>query len=271
MKVVSLNAWGGRCGLPLIRWLQETQADIYCLQEMFRGSNLPSPTVSDGEGKTIDANLFGTIQQALPGYNGWFSAGSRGYINDSTWLDLPLEYGIALFIHPSLSVTAQRAELVHGEFRLDKQGSPPLSRTAQVIRCVGAEGEFTIGHLHGLWQPEGKQDSPLRIQQAYRFRDLLASVANPNEALLACGDLNLLPNSATFEILGELGLEDLNQRFNVHCTRSSLYKKHVRYADYMLANRYVKVDDFTVIKDPEISDHSPLLLQAKIVCPPTEF
>ncbi|NER97246.1 MAG: endonuclease/exonuclease/phosphatase family protein [Symploca sp. SIO1B1] len=265
MKFVSLNTWGGRCGLALIRWLQEIQADIYCLQEVFRAPQMPSPTVPDGEGKTIDANLFGTLQQALPTYHGWFSAGSRGYINDSTWLELPLEYGIALFIHPSFSVTAQRSQLVHGEFRLDKQGSPPLSRTAQVIRCVRGECEFTIGHLHGLWQPTGKQDSPQRIQQAHRFRNVLESVARPNEALLACGDLNLLPDSATFEILGKLGLEDLNQRFNIHCTRSSLYKKPVRYADYMLANRYVKVDDFTVVKHPEISDHSPLVLQADLL------
>lgn len=264
MKIVSLNAWGGRRGTPLVDWLREIQADVYCLQEVFCGPSLACALLPDGEGQFIDANLFGTLQHALPNYQGWFSAGSRGYINDSTWLDYPFEYGIASFIHSSVSITAQRSGLVYGDFRRDAQGSPPLSRTAQVIRCIGPEGKFTLAHLHGLWQPEGKHDSPLRLQQARRFRDLVASIANPNEALFACGDLNLLPDSVTFKILEDLGLEDLNRRFNIHCTRSSLYKKPVRYADYMLANHQVKVDNFTVVKHPEISDHCPLLLQATI-------
>src|SRR4029077_3317415 len=102
-----LNAWGGRRVAPLLDWLRQTAADVLCLQEVFSGPSLADTALPDGDGQTIDADLFGTVQRALPRYQGWFSAGSRGYVNDSTWLDLPFEYGLALFVHPSISITAQ--------------------------------------------------------------------------------------------------------------------------------------------------------------------
>ncbi|HSK79640.1 MAG TPA: endonuclease/exonuclease/phosphatase family protein [Thermoanaerobaculia bacterium] len=262
MKIVSLNAWGGRLGAPLPDWLRNAAADVLCLQEVFSGPALTETALPDGDGHTIDADLFGSLSRALPGYRGWFSAGSRGYVNDSTWLDLPFEYGIALFVHPSISITAQRSALVHGAFRRDGSGSPPLSRPAQAVACVGPEGRFTLGHLHGLWQPDGKHDSELRLEQARRFRELIAGVADPAGPLIACGDFNVLPGSATFGLLGELGLRDLNRRFDIHCTRSSLYGKSVRYADYMLAGDGLDVERLEVVRSPEVSDHCPLVLHA---------
>jgi endonuclease/exonuclease/phosphatase family metal-dependent hydrolase len=262
VKIVSLNAWGGRLGAPLVDWLREAGADVLCLQEVFSGPALAATALPDGDGLTIDADLFGTLQRALPGYRGWFSAGSRGYVNDSTWLDLPFEYGVASFFHPSISVTAQRSALVHGTFRRDGTGGPPLSRAAQAAACVGPEGPFTVGNLHGLWQPEGKHDSELRLAQARRFRDLIASVADPAGPTIACGDFNLLPDSAAFGVLGELGLRDLNRRFDIHCTRSSLYKKSIRYADYFLADGWLGVERLEVVRSPEVSDHCPLVLHA---------
>jgi hypothetical protein len=235
---------------------------VICLQEVFSGPTLAATALPDGDGHTIDADLFGTLQRALPGYRSWFSAGSRGYVNDSTWLDLPFEYGLALFVHPSISITAQRSALVHGAFRRDGSGRPPLSRAAQAAACVGPEGSFTVAHLHGLWQPEGKHDSEPRLRQARRFRDLIASVADPAGPAIACGDFNLLPGSATFDVLGELGLRDLGRRFDIHCTRSSLYTKSVRYADYVLADDRLEVERLEVVRSPVVSDHCPLVLHA---------
>ena len=259
---MSLNAWGGRLGAPLVEWLADSAADVLCLQEVFSGPALTETALPDGDGHTIDADLFGTLRRALPSYQGWFSAGSRGYVNDSTWLDLPFEYGLAVFVHSSISITARRSALVHGTFRRDGNGSPPLSRAAQAVACLGPEGPFTVGNLHGLWQPEGKHDSELRLAQACRFRDLIASVADPAGPVIACGDFNLLPDSETFSVLGELGLRDLNQRFDIHCTRSSLYKKSVRYADYFLADDRLGVERLEVVRGPEVSDHCPLVLHA---------
>lgn len=264
VRVVSLNVWGGRMEIPLLDWLGNTQADVFCLQEVFSGPTLADKALHDGDEKAVNGDLFGTLQSALPHHRGWFSAGSRGYLNDSTWLDLPFDYGIALFVGPSWSVTAQHSEMVHGEFRRDGCGSPPLSRTAQVIRCVGPQGSFTLGHLHGLWHPDGKHDSEIRLKQAHCFAALLDGLAQPGDALIVCGDFNLLPNAETFDVLERLGLKNLIRIHKIHCTRSTLYQKSVRNADYVLVDDRVQVLNLEVVRDPVVSDHCPLVLEAEL-------
>ncbi|QMU59320.1 MAG: hypothetical protein GKR98_14675 [Boseongicola sp.] len=44
-------------------------------------------------------------------------------------------------------------------------------------------------------------------------------------------------------------------------TRTTLYKKPGRFADYMLVNDAVPVNSFEIIRDPEVSDHCPLILE----------
>ena len=69
------------------------------------------------------------------------------------------------------------------------------------------------------------------------------------------------PGSRTFEILGQLGLVGLVTTQGFDSTRTSHYTKPGRFADYLLANERVTVADFTVVKQPEVSDHCPLVLE----------
>jgi len=85
-------------------------------------------------------------------------------------------------------------------------------------------------------------------------------VHRDGDGLILCGDFNVLPDSRTFEILSRLGLTDLVTTRGFTDTRTSLYKKPQRYADYMLVNTEMRVDDFTVVETPEVSDHRALLL-----------
>ena len=267
MRIVSLNAWGGRRGRALLEWVRRGEAHVYCFQEVFSAPSLEEPRLPDGDGYTIDADLHGSLARALPGYRTLFSAGSRGYVNDSTWTGLPLEYGLALFVHPSISIVAQRATMVHGSFRFDGSGEPPLSRTAQVVRLLTPWGTVTLGHLHGLWQPSGKGDSAIRKNQAERFAELLGSVRASGDALVACGDFNVLPSSVTFEILGRLGLRDLVAAHGIESTRTELYRKEIRYGDYLLVDDRVAVERFEALEQPVVSDHRPLVLSARLRSP----
>ena len=81
-----------------------------------------------------------------------------------------------------------------------------------------------------------------------------------NDAVIACGDLNVLPGSVTFLELGALGLADLVTGRGHTDTRTSHYRKAPRWADYLLVNGKVRVDGFSVPAAPEVSDHRPLVL-----------
>lgn len=79
----------------------------------------------------------------------------------------------------------------------------------------------------------------------------------PDDRLVVCGDLNLLPDSATFDTLGALGLVDL---VGTADTRTSRYAKPLRHADYLLVNRPHEVQRFEIVAEPEVSDHRPLVV-----------
>jgi endonuclease/exonuclease/phosphatase family metal-dependent hydrolase len=72
-----------------------------------------------------------------------------------------------------------------------------------------------------------------------------------------CGDLNLLPGSETFAVLGAIGLVDL---VGTADTRTSRYLKPVRHASYLLVSNPAAVRGFEVLAEPEVSDHRALLL-----------
>ena len=114
--------------------------------------------------------------------------------------------------------------------------------------------------MHGLRDPAGKGDTPAREEQASALVGLVERVWPRDEGLVVCGDFNVLPDSATFEILARLGLSDLVTANGLVDTRTSYYLKEGRFADYMLVTPEVKVARFEVVEAPEVSDHRALLL-----------
>jgi endonuclease/exonuclease/phosphatase family metal-dependent hydrolase len=58
----------------------------------------------------------------------------------------------------------------------------------------------------------------------------------------------------------KFGLQNLIKDYHITSTRTSLYRKENRYADYAFAAKGVTVKNFTVLPD-EISDHAPLMIE----------
>ena len=68
MRLVSLNAWGGRVHGPLLRFLRDADPDVLCLQEVTRTAAPASPwlTYRDGD-LTLPqrADLFGDMKRCI--------------------------------------------------------------------------------------------------------------------------------------------------------------------------------------------------------------
>ena len=75
--------------------------------------------------------------------------------------------------------------------------------------------------------------------------------------MVVCGDLNVLPDSTTFDVLGSIGLTDLVGKRD---TRTSRYTKRSRHASYALVSEVLRVQAFDAPAEPEVSDHRPLVL-----------
>ena len=264
MRVLSLNCWGGRLGRPLVDYLAAAAADVLCLQEVIHTPGCPQEWLSyrdDGAELPQRADLFGELRTALRDHAPHFCPAARG---DLFHGDRPVAtaWGIATFVRRDLAVIGQAQGFVHGDYAATGWGPHPRARNAHVVRVYdhAAGRTVTIAHLHGLRDPAGKADTPARRAQAERFAALIRAVAQPDDALIACGDFNLLPGSATFQILAALGLADLVTAHGHADTRTSHYGKQPRWADYLLVNDLVQVDRFAVVAAPEVSDHRPLVL-----------
>ena len=75
---------------------------------------------------------------------------------------------------------------------------------------------------------------------------------------ILCGDFNLRPDTESMKII-EDRMHNLIYLYQVNSTRTSLYKKEEKFADYILTSPEVKTHRFAVL-DHEVSDHKPLFL-----------
>ncbi|WP_081158168.1 endonuclease/exonuclease/phosphatase family protein [Ensifer aridi] len=267
MRIVSLNTWGGRLHAPLMEYLAYVDADVLCLQEVVRssGSSADWLLYRDGDVELPQrAHLFDEICTLLPDYDGFFCPTACGELFDGERVVLS-QFGLATFVRRSFPVIGQALGFVHGAFSHRGWGAHPRPRNAHCIRLFDQKAgtAVTIAHMHGLRELNGKADSPARHAQAEALVSLIEEGWPGNERLIVCGDFNVLPDSATFRSLGRLGLSDLVVSHGHSDTRTSHYSKDGRFADYMLVTEDVDVIRFDVVKQPEISDHRPLLLDLR--------
>lgn len=267
MRFVSLNAWGGACWPALSEWLPSVGADILCLQEMIRAAE-PSPEwlVYRDPYRVLDqrADLFGDVSNLLPTHAGHFAAAVQGPLEDGAGRVYRSDHGVGLWLREDLTLDTLEARFIHGAHRPDGWGAEPVPRVMQVARVIVDGRPLIFGHLHGLRDPDGKQDTPARAAQAEAIAAAIKQLQNPGDPVILAGDFNLLPESRTFARLAALGLTELVTARGHTDTRTSLYKKPQRFADYLLVSPDVQVRAFDLPATPEVSDHRALVLDFEI-------
>ena len=265
MRIMCLNGWGGKLHEPLIAYLGAALPDVLCLQEVVHTPASAKDWLTYRDGDHVlpqRANFFRDVAAALPEHVATFCAAAEGVLWDGAET-VPSQWGLATFVRASLPVIGQAQGFVHKGFSPYGYGDHPRPRNAHAVRLYDFEraAPITIAHMHGLRDPDGKMDNPERLAQARRLADLVAGVADEGDRLVVCGDFNVEPGSATFDVLAEIGLTDLVTARGFTDTRTSHYGKPGRFADYMLVNAAVSVIGFDVVAEPEMSDHRPLVLE----------
>lgn len=259
-----LNGWGGKLHGELTAYISSEDPDILCLQEVVHSpeSDLDWLTYRDGDHVLPQrANFFRDICLALPNHTGIFCPAAQGVLwqNDQT---IPSQWGLATFVRKTFPIIAQAQGFAHKCFSPDGYGDHPRSRSVHAIRLYDFEKSrsVSITQMHGLRDLRGKMDTPERTEQARRLLEFSDRVSEPEDAAVICGDFNVEPESETLAILADQGFEELVLAGRFEGTRTSHYNKPNRFADYMLVNQWVDVMKFDVVREPEVSDHCPLLL-----------
>jgi endonuclease/exonuclease/phosphatase family metal-dependent hydrolase len=244
MKILCLNTWGGRLTEKLVDFLkQHTDVDVFCFQEVYNEAHGKDTIWMD-----TNFDLLNDLKKALPDYLCYYDPHLSDY------------WGLAMFVRKELIVLEQGEWFVH-KHKGHNYEQEKIGHTAKNVQYVTLKIEdqqkITIINFHGLWNGQGKGDSDDRIEQS---RQLLEFCARMRNQYVLCGDFNLLPDSKSLLMFEEFGLRNLVKENNITSTRTSLYPKEGRFADYAFVAKGVDVKKFSVLPD-EVSDHAPMLIE----------
>lgn len=249
MKLISLNTYGGRAGIAelLNFFKQHEDVDIFCLQEIYNGGDTDNAEINENVSGKI-YNLLNLIKETLPDHQTFF----RPHLKD--------HYGLAMLVKNNIPVLEEGENFVYkfkGYIPEDNLGFH--ARNVQYVKVNIDNKEVAICNFHGLWNGKGKTDTEDRISQS---KNIVKFISNLSKNLIIAGDFNLLPETESVRIIETTGLQNLIKAHGITSTRTSLYTKPDKYADYVFASTTIGVTEFKVLPD-EVSDHAPLFIDFK--------
>lgn len=258
MRIISLNTWGARVPVPYFNFIRKhaSDTDVFCLQEVWSSrKNLSKQLIS---GQTVNQlqQTAALLADFVPVYCS-FETNVNNYDGSDP---KDSAFGVAIFVktrHELLAASECFVFLARNS--MVGQDARTLGRNVQHVQ-LGVNGKIlNLFNFHGLWNGNGKTDTPQRLEQSKRVVEFLSKFASPK---ILIGDFNLLPDTESLGIL-KSGMRDLIEENSITNTRSSYYTKDVKFADYALVTPDVKVSKFTVMPD-EVSDHLPLMLDIEL-------
>ena len=169
-------------------------------------------------------------------------------------------YGLLMLIRKEHKVVSEGDVFVYkkkGYVSDDDAGNH--ARNIQYATVTLNNRPVTVINFHGLWNGKGKTDTEDRVRQS---KNILAFTKKLKGEYVLCGDFNLLPDTESITLFEAEGLRNLIKENKVTSTRTSLYAKPEKYADYVFVTKGIQVKKFTVLPD-EVSDHAPLLIEVE--------
>ncbi len=236
---------------PLAEFLvAHSDADIFCLQEIFNGSdeeNIELFTNLTNFGD-IEIHLLERIKKLLPNHTARFCPSFEN------------SFGTAIFVKNGLEVTESGEVLLYrnASFPNLKESDEDIARKMQWLKLKVGRTELTVMNVHGHWASD-KLDNDARIEQSKKILEFVGRTHGPK---VLSGDFNLSLDTESVRMLDEK-MENLVRKHNVESTRTRLYTKSGKHADYIFTSPEISVESFEVLPD-EVSDHAPLLLSFQV-------
>lgn len=236
---MTLNIWGGHVKKPLLDFINCNQdIDIFCLQEVYHQAENKIST----EEREVSLNIFSELHALLPHHQAFFRPVVEGI------------YGIGMLVKKELDILDEGEITIHENPYYPGRG-PTHSRNLQWLRYRNKNNIYSVFNVHALWNGRGKTDTPERIAQSQKIKEFISAIKTPK---ILCGDFNLRPDTESIKLL-ESEMNNLITKYNIHSTRSHLYPKEEKFADYIFTSPEIRINSFEVLQN-EVSDHLPLLL-----------
>lgn len=220
---------------------------MFCLQEVWNGGEHMLKEI--GGGVTMEdavPQILSGIRAVLPQHICYF----RPHLFDF--------YGLALFVKKDVQLLEEGEVYVHEKKGfVEPHDWGTHARNIQYVTLKTENGIRTVINFHGLWNGKGKTDTEARLLQSTNILNFVSTLAHP---FVLVGDFNLSPDTESLQKFEDFPLRNLIKEYGITSTRTSLYVKENRFADYCLVSDGIEVADFKILPD-EVSDHAPLSLE----------
>ena len=242
MKLLQLNAWGGRLEKQIVQLLKEQSADLVCLQEAIS-------TKGDGA-------LSVTVEQ-LQKYANY------GHAYCSPVFSFHLMNKDALFGNAILSrLPLATAETIftNQQFKADfdfDSDDYNIRNFQHVTFNLGNHTLHVLNH-HGHHIHQHKNGDEQTLRQMNQIAQYILKLEGP---IILTGDFNLEPESSSIGVIN-LILRNLSSEYGLKTTRTQFTPK-MEVCDYIFVSDEVKVSDFKALDDL-VSDHKALILEFEI-------
>lgn len=238
MKLLQLNAWGGRLMDEISSLAQEVTPDIVCLQEVI-STDLPM--------------VFGTLEDF------------------QSTLKYPHVHFSPTFHFEVMGEDAEFGNVILSNFPIVDSDTTFFSqeyarnfrfkthdyniRNFQLASLETPSGILHVLNFHGLQVPEHKNGNATTEKHCQLLVD---SINQHDGAVVLAGDFNLAPTSPSLNPLNSL-LTNHSVTAGLTSTRTKFSRKN-EVCDYIFSSEEVQVLRFTQ-SDALVSDHSALVLE----------
>lgn len=244
MKLVQLNTWSCKLPSEIVRFFDEENPDIACLQEVVTSTD--GGKIVDTIGGILNKHDFEHVYNTpLVEFNFMHHTATRGNM-----------------------ITSKRAFLEKneiwtlGEFTRDfdyvDSGGYNVARNIAHTAMETEKGIVHILTLHGYHVKEHKNGNDETMRACRELVEYASSLKGP---IIITGDFNLSPTSESIQFVNSF-FRNLAIEAGLETTRNHLTEK-TEVCDYIFVNDKIKVNEFYV-SDIIASDHAGLVLDFDI-------
>ncbi|HET9098504.1 MAG TPA: endonuclease/exonuclease/phosphatase family protein [Candidatus Saccharimonadales bacterium] len=239
MRLLQLNAWGGRLEKQILDLINKEQPDILCLQEA-----VSLPGGSNG-------GLFLTVEEmkSNTGMNLSYAP-----VFSFKYMKRNAAFGNAIL--SKQKYLTQQTLFTNLEHKDDFDFATDDYNIRNLLHVsINYEGEqlHVLTH-HGHHVPHHKQGDADSLRQCRQIAEYIKGLKGK---IILTGDFNLEPDSASIEQLNEI-LTNLSLKYNLSTTRTQLTHK-TEVCDYIFVSNDIDIKSFRA-PDDIVSDHKALVL-----------
>jgi endonuclease/exonuclease/phosphatase family metal-dependent hydrolase len=243
LKLIQLNIWQGKILKNVMDFLQDQDADVVCLQEVFSSQQHIDVLDMLDSLETIQARLAYPHFYYEPTFR-FEITGVKAQIGNAILSKQPLVNRRVVFTsHNFHEVTDWN------------QNYSSNTRNALIAEIQLGDKNLTVVTHHGYREP-----TPIGSQTSINAMQKLVEVTrNISTPLIIAGDLNVSAKSPVMSLF-EGWLQDLTEKYSINDTLTQFGKVRKVPCDHILVSDGIVIQNF-IVSEELVSDHKPLIVE----------